>query len=108
MIGVDRRDHVIAGLEREEHRRRRGRGRRERGRRLASLERGETLLERVPVRVRVACVEKAPRVGAVGLALERGGRMDRGRHGASGRIHAVPGVNGERLESHRAFTSRMS
>src|SRR2546422_7775043 len=47
-----RRDHVVAGLECEEHRRRRGRGRRERGGRLASLERGETFLERVSVRDR--------------------------------------------------------
>src|SRR3989449_10713236 len=103
-----RRDHVVAGLECEEHRRRRGRGRRERGGRFASLERGETFLERVPVRVRVARVEEAPRVGAVGLALEGRRRMNGGSHGARGRIHTAPGMNGEWLEAHRTVTSLMS
>src|SRR5204862_3514684 len=79
---------------------RRRRGRRERRRRLAALERGQTRLERIAVRIGVARVKEAARIRAVGLALERGGRVDGGRDRARSRIDAGARVDGDRLDSH--------
>ena len=106
VIGVERRDDVVAGGQRLEDRGRRRRGRRERRRRLAALERGQTRLERAAVRIGVARVEEAARIRAVGLALERGGRVDGGRDRARPRIDAGARVHGDRLDSHGTHLTR--
>src|SRR5437764_634076 len=51
-------------------------------------------------------VEEAARIRAVGLALERGGRVDGGRDRARPRIDAGARVHGDRLDSHGTHLTR--
>jgi hypothetical protein len=101
VIDVVRRDDVVARLQALEDRRHRGKAGAERRRRGAALERGKRRLEAVAVRVVVARVDVAVRIAAVGVALESRRQMDRIDDRARRRVDAVPGVDGQRLESVR-------
>ena len=100
VVGVHRGDHVIAGLERQENRRGRGRGRRERGGGRAALESRQALLERLAIGVVVARIEEAARVRAVRVALERRGRMDGLCDRAGAGIDVRAGVDRDRFDPH--------
>src|SRR6185295_18742242 len=101
---VVRDDHVVARRERLEERRGGGRAGRE-SRRLGSpLERGESSLEIAAVRLALAGVGEAPRVGAVLLPFERRREVDRRRHAARGGFDSAAGMDGEGFEFHCVST----
>ena len=99
VVDVARRDDVVARLQALKDRRHCGEPGAERGGGGAAFERGERGLEAVAVRVVVARVDVAVRIAAVGRALEGRREMDRVDHRAGGRVDAMAGVDGERLEA---------
>ena len=101
VVGVQRCHDVVAREERLEDRRSRRHPRGERERDGAALERGEAALQLPAGGIVAPRVEEAVRQGAVGLAAEGGGEVDRRSYGAGGRIDRVPGVHGEGLDAHR-------
>ena len=103
VVRVVRRDHVVARGERLEHRGRRRHPRREGECGGSALQRRQRRLERAPRRVLAPGVEEAVRQGAVGLAREVGGEMDRRGHRSGGRVRRVTGVNDQRLDAHSAL-----
>ena len=100
VVGVVRREHMVARRQRLEHR--------ERGRRAgaigdggrASFERGECLLQRVAIGVRRPAVDVASAVRSVHIALEGAAQVDGRGDGAAHRVGSVAGMDGEGLDAH--------
>src|SRR5262249_61205614 len=86
IISIDVRKDVIAGRERLKDRRRRGHAGSEGGGRGAPFSRANAHLERIAVRIVVASVHEAARVGYFKVAFERGREEDRGGDGGGCRV----------------------
>ena len=76
IVGVHVREHVIARRERLKNCAGRARARGKRGRAGAALEHADSLLQRLAIRIVVARIHEAARVGAFHVALERGGKVN--------------------------------
>jgi hypothetical protein len=100
VVGIRRKQDVVAGGERLEDRIGGRHAGRERDRGGTSLERRERRLERLATGIRHPGVEKTLPVAAVGLALERGTEMDRRGHRARGGIDGMTSADGECLDAH--------
>ena len=100
VVGILGRDHVIAGIERLEDGRRRGRSGRERRGARAAFQLAETRLEREPRGVGRPRVNETAGILAVRGALEGSGQMNRRRHRARARIDGAAGMNGQRFDVH--------
>ena len=95
MVNVQRRQHMVTGLQALKNCRHSGQSRAKSRTHLAPFQRRQRRLQAVSVGVAVAGVQITARVGAVGLTLKGGGEVNGVHHRARGGVHAMTGVHGE-------------
>ena len=102
-VDIVRRQNVVAGFEALDHGGGHGQSRGKHQRLFAALQIGQALFQHGAVRVAVAGIAEAARVGAFRAAFKRGGEVDGRRHRAGGGVDVASRMDRPGLDLHQCL-----